>query len=191
MALPDRDEARRILAARGLPDGIVAHSEGVARVAADAARQLEAAGIPIGVGLVEAAAILHDIDKLQTHEGRGIHGLVGATMLEEMGFGELAAPVAAHPVTALLDDRRFPRGWPSVVLSVADKHVSQAFMTIDERLDDMARRYPEHRGGIDAARRPARALEQELAEAIGLSVDELVARLRGAWQAESPRAGSQ
>src|SRR5436190_5781910 len=160
MAIPDPEEARRILAARRLPRGIVAHSEGVARVAAEAAQRLEAAGIPINVELVEAAALLHDIDKLETRDGPGVHGRVGAAMLESMGFAELAPPVAGHPVSALLDDRRFPRGWPSVVVSVADKHVAQVFMTIDERLDDMARRYPRFRVEINAARRPALALEQ-------------------------------
>src|SRR5438067_11852098 len=148
MAIPNAEEARRILVARRLPAGVVVHSEGVARVAAEAARRLEAAGIPIDVGLVEAAALLHDIDKLETRGGRGVHGLTGATMLERMGFAELAAPVASHPISALLDDRRFPRGWASVVVSVADKHVAQAFMAIDERLADMARRYPQLRSRI-------------------------------------------
>src|SRR5207245_11621610 len=104
------------------------HSEGVARVASEAARRLEAAGIPLDVGLVEAAALLHDIDKLETRGGRGIHGLTGATMLEQMGFGELAPPVASHPISALLDDRRFPRGWASVVVGVADKLLTHVFI---------------------------------------------------------------
>jgi hypothetical protein len=111
-------------------------------------------------------------------------------MLETMGFGELAPAVAGHPVSALLDDRRFPRGWPSVVVSVADKHVAQNFLTIDERLDDMSERYPQYRAEINAARRPAHALEQELADAIGVPVEDLVDGLRLAWQAAAPeRAG--
>jgi putative nucleotidyltransferase with HDIG domain len=171
--------------------GIVVHSEGVARVAKEAAHRLEGAGIPIDVGLVEAAALLHDIDKLETRGGRGVHGLTGAAMLEGMGFGELAPPVASHPVSALLDDHRFPRGWPSVAVSVADKHVAQAFLTIDERLDDMTHRYPQFRAEIEAARRPAHALEEELAEAVGLPIAELVEALRQAWQSPvGERAGS-
>src|SRR5437773_1686662 len=191
MAIPNAEEAHRILVARWLPAGSVAHSEGVARVAKDAAQRLEAAGIPIDVGLVEAAALLHDVDKLETRGGRGVHGLTGAAMLESMGFGELAPPVVGHPVSALLDDRRFPRGWPSVVVSVADKHVAQTFMTIEERLDDMARRYPSFRVEINAARRPALALEQELADAIGLPVAGLVDQLRVAWQASAAERASR
>ncbi|MGZ8475099.1 MAG: hypothetical protein ACXWWQ_02590 [Candidatus Limnocylindria bacterium] len=56
-------------------------------------------------------------------------------------------------------------------------------MTVDERLDDMMERHPEHRASIEAARRPAHALEAELAAAAGLAVPELVSRLRVAWEA--------
>ena len=84
---------------------------------------------------------------------------------------------------ALLDDDRFPIGWPSVLVAVADRHVAQEFMTVDERLDDMRLRHPEHAEQIEAARRPAHALEAQLAEAVGLEVPDLVERLRAAWKA--------
>jgi hypothetical protein len=92
-------------------------------------------------------------------------------------------PVASHPISALLDEDRFPIGWPSVIVAVADRHVAHEFMTIDERLDDMKLRHPDHAVQIDAARRPAHALEAQVAEAVGLSVDDLVERLRAAWEA--------
>jgi len=164
VAIPDRDTARRLLQDAGLPDGIVIHSEGVARVAVAAAGLVAEASIPVDGGLVEAAALLHDIDKA-------------------MGYEELAMPVASHPVHHLLDDERFPIGWPSVLVAVADRHVAQTFMTVDERLDDMQRRHPEHAAQIEMARRPAHALEAEVADATGLSVPALVDRLRAAWEA--------
>ena len=86
-------------------------------------------------------------------------------------------------MTCLLDESRFPRGWPSVLVSIADRHVAQRFMTIDERLDDQARRYPQYVASLDAARRPAHALEAELAEVTGIAPAELVDRLRFAWDA--------
>jgi hypothetical protein len=100
-----------------------------------------------------------------------------------MGFEELAAPVASHPVTCLLDDRCFPRGWPSVIVAVADRYVAQAFLTIDQRIDEMKVRHPAYAAGLDAARRPAHALAAELSEAAGLEPAALVERLRAAWQA--------
>ena len=183
MAIPTRPQAKAILASLGLPDGIVAHSEGVAWVAREAARLVSAQGIPVDIGLVEVAALLHDIDKLDTREGRGVHGVVAARRLTAMGHAELAAPVASHPVTCLLDEDRFPRGWPSVLVSVADRHVASSFLTTDERIDDLAARYPRHASQLETARRPAHALESEVAGAAGLPVEELVERLRTAWQA--------
>jgi hypothetical protein len=100
-----------------------------------------------------------------------------------MGFAELAAPVESHPVTCLLDDQCFPRGWPSVIVAIADRHVAQDFLTIDQRIDDMQARHPEYVDSLEAARRPAHALEAELCDAVGLEADALVARLRAAWQA--------
>ena len=183
MVVPGRDQALQLLESLGLPEGIVIHSKGVARVAAEAARLVSAAGVPVDVRLVEVAALLHDIDKLEIRTGGGRHGVVAAERLTEMGHPELAAPVASHPVTCLLDDACFPRGWPSVLVSIADRHVAQAFMTVDERIDDMRARHPQYEDSLEAARRPARALEAELADAVGLDADTLVSRLRDAWQA--------
>jgi hypothetical protein len=46
----------------------------------------------------------------------------------------------------------------------------------------MALRHPDYREELEISRRHAHALEAELAEVAGLSVDELVARLRAAWE---------
>lgn len=183
MALPDRETVARLLDEAELPDGIRIHSEGVARVAVAAAGLVAGSGIPVDAWLVEAAALLHDIDKPDVRRGAGEHGIVGARMLEAAGYEELAMPVASHPITALLDDDRFPIGWPSVLVAMADRHVAQAFLTVDERLDDMKLRHPEYAEPIEAARRPSHALEAEVADASGLSVDELVDHLRAAWEA--------
>lgn len=183
MAVPDRSTARRLLLDERLPHGIVVHSEGVARVAVAAAGLVAEAQIPIDGELVEAAALLHDIDKVEIRRTGGEHGIVGARRLEAMGYEELAMPVASHPITCLLHDERFPIGWPSVLVAVADRHVGQEFMTVDERLDDMQRRHPEHAAQIESARRPAHALEEQVAEATGMSAAALVHRLRAAWEA--------
>lgn len=183
MALPDRETVARLLDEAELPEGIRTHSVGVARVAVAAAGLVAESGIPVDGWLVEAAALLHDIDKPEIRRSGGEHGIVGARQLEAAGYEELAMPVASHPITALFDDDRFPIGWPSVLVAVADRHVAQTFVTVDERLDDMKLRHPEYAESIEAARRPAYALEAEVAEAAGLSVDALVDRLRAAWEA--------
>jgi putative nucleotidyltransferase with HDIG domain len=181
MAVPSPERAEEILADYNLPDGIVVHSRGVARVAVEATRLVAAAGIPVDAQLVASAALLHDIDKTATR-GSLDHGVLGSRWLTEMGHPELALPVASHPVTALLDEDRFPRGWPSVIVSVADRHVAQQFLTTDARIDDLVARHPEYAESLELARRPAQALELELAEVCGIGVPELVDHLRRAWE---------
>jgi hypothetical protein len=100
----------------------------------------------------------------------------------ELGYAELAGPVASHPVSCLLDARRFPRGWPAILVAIADRRVDQRFVTIDQRIAGIARRYPRYREHLEAARGPAHALEASLATAAGLSDEELAQKLRAAWE---------
>lgn len=180
MAVPDRSTARQVLTADNPPDWLVVHSEGVARVAAEAARMLAHNGLSVDPLLVEAAARLHDIDKMDTG-ANGRHGLAGAERLTALGYGELADPVASHPVTCLLDPERSPRSWPAICVSVADRRVGQSFMTIADRLADMAARHPAYASQIAAAHESADALEAKLAQAAGLSRASLESQLRAAW----------
>ena len=185
MALPTLAAAEQLLASFELPEGIVTHARGVSRVAAEAARLLAAGGIQVDVQLVAIAALLHDVDKLQTRDDGTEHGALAARWMTERGWPELAGPIASHPIFCLLDPSRAPQGWAARAVAVADRHVAQGFVTIDERIDEQAARYPEFRAELDASRAPARDMEAELATAAGLSVDELVARLRNAWEAGS------
>jgi putative nucleotidyltransferase with HDIG domain len=180
MAVPDRPTARRLLAQDHPPDWLVIHSEGVARVAAEAARALADNGVEVDPLLVEAAGRLHDIDKTTTR-GDGRHGLAGAEHLTALGYEELADSVASHPFYCLLDPERFPSSWAAICVSVADRRVGQQFTDIRERLDDLANRYPDDAEPIRAAYEPADALEARLAEAAGLTRGALHDRLREAW----------
>lgn len=188
MAVPSLPDAERLLASFALPDGIVVHSRGVSRVAAEAARLLGATGIEVDPQLVEVAALLHDVDKPQTRGDGMQHGLLAARWMTERGYPELADPIASHPITCLLDPARTPVDWAAKVVAVADRHVAQTFLSIDERINDQARRYPAFRVDLEAARAPAHAMEAELAAAAGLGVSDLVRRLRIAWEATQTSA---
>jgi hypothetical protein len=60
--------------------------------------------------------------------------------------------------------------------------VAQEFVTIDERIDDLAKRYPDFRADLEAARAPAHAMQADLAAAAGMRSEELEERLAAAWQ---------
>ena len=106
---------------------------------------------------------------------------MAARWMAERGFPELAEPIASHPIGCLLDPARAPRGWDAVAVAVADRHVAQVFVTIDERIDDLATRYPDFRTDLEAAREPAHAMQADMAMAAGLSVQALEAQLAAAW----------
>ena len=188
MAVPSLAEAEQLLASFDLPDAIVTHSRGVSRVAAEAARLLADAGEEVDPQLVAVAALLHDVDKPQTRGDAGQHGTLAARWMTERGWQELAGPIASHPISCLLDRLRAPQGWAAKAVAVADRHVAQHFVSIDQRIDNQARRYPAFRAELDAARGPARAMEAELAAAAGLSVEALGGRLRRAWEAAGQEA---
>ena len=182
MAVPTLSDAELLLASFALPAGIVTHSRGVSRVAAEAARLLEGAGAATNPHVVEVAALLHDVDKLETRDHGEQHGLVAARWMAEAGFPELAEPIASHPIGCLLDPARSPRGWDAVAVAVADRRGAQAFVTIDDRIDDLAQRYPDFRADLEAARAPAHAMQADLAAAARMQIEELEERLAAAWQ---------
>jgi HD superfamily phosphohydrolase len=172
MDIPDRLAAARLLLRLEPPDWFLAHSGGVAEVATFLAGRVETTDV--SVEHVAAAALLHDVDRLfpADHELAPLgHGRAGAAWLEREGHGELAAAVAAHPLQRLSGGYE---GWAQGlglaerIVAYADKRVAQDLVTVDERLDDMARRHPRHEAAIRAARPAVERLEQEICAACGL-----------------------
>jgi hypothetical protein len=167
----------------------------VAEVAAWLARRIEAHGTPVDRGVVEAAALLHDVDKLLPRDdpARDLpHGEGSAAWLTRQGHGELARPVAGHPVTRLVDGEAHRRwaafaGREERIVAYADKRAGQYLESMDARFASWDRRYP---GSWDtASRRAVRAragrLEADVCRAAGVE-PAAVRRLR--WTAAALRA---
>src|SRR5205814_6923690 len=112
MSVPDRVEAARLLLSLSPPPWHLRHSQAVAETAAWLAARIADRGIAVQRPLVEAAALLHDVDKvLAPHDpGRALpHGDGSADWLTRQGHRELARAVANHPVTRLADEARYRR----------------------------------------------------------------------------------
>ncbi len=90
-ALPDERRCLQLLDEAGLPPAVVVHSQAVATVAVAFAQRLTEQGLCLHVGLLRAAALLHDIARLQAD-----HAAAGAARLRELGYRRLAPPVAQH-----------------------------------------------------------------------------------------------
>jgi hypothetical protein len=185
MTIPSRTEATRALRSLAPPEWFLHHACAVADVAAWLALRTTANGHPVDRSLVEAAALLHDVDKLFTAAVRaGLrHGEGSAAWVVARGWPELASVIRDHPVTRLVDPGHSAwsrtAGIEARIVAYADKRAGQRLETMDERFASWRRRYP---GGwstdvaaIVEAR--ARALELDVCDTAGVNPGE-VQRLR-------------
>jgi ribosomal protein S14 len=147
MTVPSRREAARLLLSLDPPGWSLQHACAVADVAAWLARAIERNGTACDVRAVEAAALLHDVDKIPAGHMDGLrHGDGSAAWLEAHGMGELAPLVQDHPVPRLADDADAARlaraSIEAKVIAYADKRAGQRLESMDERFGSWRRRYP-------------------------------------------------
>jgi HD domain-containing protein len=197
MTVPGRVEAAELLLSLDPPAWFLRHARAVAEVAswlADrAASAPEAASVDRS--LVEAAALLHDADKVLPAGDPAAalpHGDGSAAWLAGRGHPELGPAVAAHPVTRLVDGERY-RVWAAAasleerIVAYADKRAGQRLEPMAARFASWQRRYP---GGWSSAeavavRRRADYLESDVCRAAGVAPND-VRRLR--WTGAALRA---
>jgi len=198
MTVPGRAQAASLLLDLDAPPWFLRHSRAVAEVAAWLAARIAGRGIPIDRALVEAAALLHDVDKLLpgTDPARRLpHGEGSADWLARQGHPELGRAVANHPVTRLADSERFRR-WAAFasreerIVAYADKRAGQRLESMAERFASWERRYPDDGDGWTVAiradvRRRAERLEADVCRAAGVRPGD-IERLR--WTGRALRA---
>ncbi len=133
------------------------------------------AGHRVDRELVEAAALLHDLDKALPNGDplRDLgHGHAGARWLMDRGYPELAPAVDSHPV-----DRLTAVAYPDWVaattleqrvVAYADKRAQQHVVTLDGRFGRWLRRHPELAPQLALARANAARLETEICTLAGV-----------------------
>jgi uncharacterized protein len=93
---PSRVECLELMDQQGMLPNIREHSLQVARVALTLGTHLLPANPVLDLGLLEAGALLHDIAKTECLKTKKRHTEVGAALLRELGFPEVAEIVAQH-----------------------------------------------------------------------------------------------
>jgi len=189
MTVPGRVEAAELLLSLDPPAWFLRHARAVAEVAGWLALRTAASTWARAVDreLVEAAALLHDADKLLPADdpaGALPHGEGSAAWLARRGHADLGPAVAAHPVTRLVDGERH-RAWAAGaspeerIVAYADKRAGQRLETMAQRFASWQRRYPGGWSSAEAAavRRRADELESEVCRAAGVGPND-VRRLR-------------
>jgi hypothetical protein len=183
VSIPGRVEAAAILLSLDPPAWFVRHSRSVAEVAAWLGGRIVANGISIDRRLVEAAALLHDVDKVLPAGDparRLPHGDGSADWLARSGYPELARAVANHPVTRLGDEDRYKR-WAAFasreerIVAYADKRATQRLVPLSARFARWERRHTD--GWDERTRRLIRAraerLEADICRAASVRPDEV------------------
>lgn len=205
MTVPGRVDAASLLLSLDPPTWFLRHARAVGEVAACLAARIEAQGVAVDRRLVEAAALLHDVDKVLPADdpARALpHGEGSASWLTRQGHPELARAVANHPVTKLLDGEHYRR-WAAFatreerIVAYADKRAGQRLGSMDARFAEWRRRFPRidtggdrRMAGLDdeglrIVRARAERLEADVCRAAGIAPAE-VRRLR--WTGTAFRA---
>lgn len=203
VSVPDRQTAAVVLLELDPPPGFLRHARAVAEVAGWIAARCAANGQPVDRRLVEAAALLHDVDKIlpAADPNRSLpHGEGSAAWLRARGLGELAPAVAGHTVTLLATPRPEPAtgALEASIVAYADRRAVRHVVSLDARFARWRRRHPVRPPGpapdgderwseVDFEQLHRAAAQQEAAvcRAAGIRPDE-VRRLH--WTAEALRS---
>jgi hypothetical protein len=157
------------------------HSRAVAETAGWLALRAATAGRPLDRRLVESAALLHDVDKLELvkpHVDGLAHGEGSAAWLASQGHPELGPAIVGHPVTRLADAAWFEE-WleaaspEALLVAYADKRAGQRLESMTGRFASWKRRYPP----VDRAVRPRGTWSPETMAAVFRRAETLEARV--------------
>ncbi|OGG29905.1 hypothetical protein A2973_00220 [Candidatus Gottesmanbacteria bacterium RIFCSPLOWO2_01_FULL_49_10] len=174
--IPTQDQAKQLWDKYELPEGKRRHVALVARVARMLAQQIDkVTKQQINIALLNAAALLHDIDKNADKRSGERHPDAAVRILREEGMEEVAALVKTHPLHAILDGAIAPKSWEEKLLFLADKMVKYEIMTVDKRfkLWNDERLPPSAQIVLDRSYPKAKELEREIFGIVRIFPDNL------------------
>lgn len=133
--IPSYEECLNLLSKYSFPKEKIKHVRLVAGIAKYFAQKIteKRPGVIINSRLLEAASLLHDIDKnIPKREGEK-HPMTGARILTSEGCGEVSEVVLKHDIESFLDTKRSPKTWEEKILVLADKMAKNEIVTVGER----------------------------------------------------------
>jgi molybdenum cofactor cytidylyltransferase len=180
--VPGEARCAGILAQRGVPAPVIAHSRAVANVAATLASALNERGQHLCLPLTVAAAYLHDVARSEPD-----HAEAGAVLLESLGYPRVAAIVRTH--MRLSTDANAGTAadiGEAEAVYLADKLVlGDRVVSLEERFGPRLRELAEDPEALSAARSRLAA-----ASAMLRRVEALLGHGLGPWLAASVLPGA-
>ena len=180
--IPTEDQVKQLWEKYGLPERKRRHVALVARVAGFLAQQIDkATKQQINKPLLQAGALLHDIDKNIPRLPGEQHPDAGVRILRKEGMGEVADLVKTHPLHAILDPAIAPKTIEEKLLFLADKMVKHEVIGVDARF---ALWRDEHlptaeQEVLDAAYPKVKELEKEVLDLIGWEPKRILEETKG------------
>ncbi|MFH1064627.1 MAG: HDIG domain-containing metalloprotein [Candidatus Woesearchaeota archaeon] len=159
--IPTEQECHDLMAEVGLATAVVQHSILVKNLALKLADDMEKQGIKINRSLLSAAALLHDIMKL---DAEVCHGLEGGEFLRTRGFHAVAKVIETHCLINLDVPEYVPKTPEEKLLMYSDLRVNAGgVVSLEERFDYIKERYkPKNPAKLQEYMAFARQLEWEL-----------------------------
>ena len=177
--VPSVDQCYRLLRTYNVPDHIVQHSEMVCKVAGFLADELNKQGENVSIPEIKAAALLHDMTKMEGLRSSQNHAKTGKKLLGRLGFGRIGEIVAEH---IRLREGRNPRPLSEEeIINYSDKRVMHArVVSLAERFADLRKRYGTKRlhknavARIIALERQSYELERKIFSRLDFTPEELL-----------------
>ena len=178
--IPSKQTCYQMIEEMGMLPHIVTHSEQVCRVALCLVGNMQhSSAARLDRGLVQAAALLHDITKTRSFETGEDHALTGQKLLMERGFHAVARIVGQH--VHLEKHVQNDEPGEAQVVNYADKRVlHDQVVSLEKRMAYIVERYGQkeaHRERIMLLWEESRHLEERLFRHIGFSPDDLTLHL--------------
>ena len=138
--VPSVDQCYILLNKYHVPNHIIQHSEMVCKVAVFLAEKLNRQGEDISISEVRAAALLHDITKMEGIETHQDHAKTGKELLCKLGFERIGEIVAEH--IKLREGGNSLSISEEELINYSDKRVMHdTIVTLSERFADLQDRY--------------------------------------------------
>lgn len=178
--IPTRDQCLLLFDRYQLPSTKKIHVEEVCRLALYFVDKLQQQKISVDRSLVEAAALLHDIDKAIPKKAGERHPDTAVRTLLELGFTQVAEVVKKHSVHLILDSNLMPKTWEEKIVFLADKMVKHEIIGVEHRFALWFKeQLPEQAvAELNASKPKVKALEQEVYLAGKFSYNDVVKDLK-------------
>ena len=155
--IPSKEECIDLLRQNNVPANIIAHTSAVCDFSMRVCDILEKRNIKVNRDLVAAAALLHDIKKLEPGE----HEIEGAKYIESLGYPEVGILIKKHGLKRCHLEEFHPVNWEEKIIFYSDKRVkNNKVVSVDKRFEYIKQRY--NKGGIDTEIKLTKNIEKEL-----------------------------